>query len=64
MEVVGVAASFIAIGQALAALPTLVGIIQSVVKVREELSDLLFEVCTHFNFASKNPFQKCRSLMV
>lgn len=44
MEAVGAAASFIAIGQALAAIPKLVTLIQQVANTREELEDLLFEV--------------------
>lgn len=44
MEVVGAAASFIAIGQALAGIPKLIGLIQSVANTREELEELLFEV--------------------
>lgn len=44
MEVVGAAASFIAIGQALAGIPKLISIIQTIADTREELEDLLFEV--------------------
>ncbi|KAK9774126.1 hypothetical protein SCAR479_09240 [Seiridium cardinale] len=44
MEVVGAAASFIAIGQALAAIPKLVHTIQAVANTRQELEELLFEL--------------------
>ncbi|KAK9421788.1 hypothetical protein SUNI508_05389 [Seiridium unicorne] len=44
MEVVGAAASFIAIGQALAAIPKLIRTIQAVANTRQELNELLFEL--------------------
>jgi len=44
MEVLGGIASFIAIGQALAAVPTIISVVRSVSNSREELQDLIFEV--------------------
>ncbi|KAI3316470.1 hypothetical protein HD806DRAFT_458195 [Xylariaceae sp. AK1471] len=44
MEVVGAIASFIAIGQALAAVPKIIGIVRTVSNFREELQDLIFEL--------------------
>ncbi len=46
MEVVGGIASFIAIGQALGAIPKIITAVKSVTNARDELQDLLLEV--HF----------------
>lgn len=52
MEVLGGIASFVAIGQGLAAIPKIVNAVKTVSNAREELQDLLFEVKLPYRLAS------------
>jgi hypothetical protein len=44
MDVVSAVASFIAIGQALAAIPKIVGVVKAFTKTRQQFQELLSEV--------------------
>ncbi|KAH6646574.1 hypothetical protein BKA67DRAFT_611172, partial [Truncatella angustata] len=62
MEVVGAAASFIAIGQALASIPKLISIIQTVANTRKELAELSFEL--KVLTALSNDVQNCIDILL